>query len=338
MMDLFNIPNTNAINRVFYTNGSTNSYQIWQKPKNCRFVHMLVIGGGGGGAGGAAGTGSRNGGGGGGSGALTTSFLDASLLPDVLYVQVGPGGAGGASGANGTAGSISYVSFQSNTTAINVVSYANGGALGTTLGGAGAGGGIAVQTSCYLSYLGEFEPVAGTAGSAGTSAAAGSNITFTNIICGGASGGGASASLSFSGGSINSSGFVPKIYGALNTSDSASDGFTSRPSFNVSLNSPLFFTGGAGGAGSALGAGTVGGNGAFGCGGGGGGAGSAGNAGAAGRGFILMVVLVAGKFGKNLKTVNLYQLQLSVEEVVLVVVEVQHLTPLVEEVVVVLLL
>ena len=84
---------------------------------------------------------------------------------------------------------------------------------------------------------------------------------------------------------------IPKINGAINTSNSASNGYSSRPSFNVSLNTPIFFTGGAGGAGSALAAGTSGGYGLFGSGGGGGGAGSAGNGCVGGNGGDGIIII-----------------------------------------------
>jgi len=295
MMDIFNVPGTNIINWVFYTNGST-TWQTWQKPKNCKFVNIFTLGGGGGGGGGSAGTGNRSGGGGGGSSAIARGFYQASLLPDILYIQVGAGGAGGNSGANGTGGGLSYVSFLPNTTSGNVLlrNGFNGGNGGLAIGTAGGGGTLSIQTNSILSYLGYFQAVIGSSGGAGLIANNGSSVTINNIVSGGGAGGGASA-LSFSGGSIDSPevGFVPKIYGAVTTSEVGSSGFNSITSFNSSMQQPLFFTGGGGGSGSALGAGSNGGDGAFGCGGGGGGAGSAGNAGRGGNGGDGLVIITA---------------------------------------------
>ena len=47
--DFFNLPD-NAINtQVFYTKGSGTDFQVWTKPMNVKFVHILCIGSGGGG-------------------------------------------------------------------------------------------------------------------------------------------------------------------------------------------------------------------------------------------------------------------------------------------------
>ena len=295
MLDVFNTPDGNILNEVFYTNGTTNSWQTWQKPKNCKYVNIFMLGGGGGGAGGAAGTGTRNGGAGGGSSSISKCLFNVSTLPDILYIQVGPGGAGGGSGSNGSAGSLSYVSILPDTTSINVVLRSGAAAAGggATVGTAGTAGTIVLQSTCILSYLGYFQAIAGTAGASASGGVAGTNITTANIISGGASGGGATSTLSFSGGSITMPevGFVPKIHGATSTSDNGSDGYSSRPSFNISLNSPIFFTGGAGGFGSALGVGSAGGYGTFGSGGGGGGAGSATNGGRGGNGGDGIVII-----------------------------------------------
>ena len=55
-----------------------------------------------GGAGGGTGGGGTNriGGGGGGSSAISKGFFNANVLPDILYIQVGPGGLGGATGVD----------------------------------------------------------------------------------------------------------------------------------------------------------------------------------------------------------------------------------------------
>jgi hypothetical protein len=52
MIDLFNIPNSQQDVKIFYTNGTTNAWQTWQKPRKCQWVWIMCIGGAGGGAGG----------------------------------------------------------------------------------------------------------------------------------------------------------------------------------------------------------------------------------------------------------------------------------------------
>ena len=145
MIDIFNLPNTAENTQIFYSDGTTSTWQTWRKPRNAKFVHILCIGGGGGGGGGRAGAGlARTGGGGGGSSGLTRAFFQANFIPDTLYINVGAGGAGGGSGSNGTGGGTSYVSIVSNSTAaINVLLTqpgANGGLAAGTGGGSAAGG------------------------------------------------------------------------------------------------------------------------------------------------------------------------------------------------------
>ena len=121
-MDFFNLQNNNLNNQVFFANGST-TWQLWQKPKNCKFVYFFVIGGGAGGGGGRSGAAGieRYGGGGGGSSPITKGIFPANLLPDILFVKVGRGGNGGVAGSSGSNCSFSYVSLQPNTSDFNVV-------------------------------------------------------------------------------------------------------------------------------------------------------------------------------------------------------------------------
>ena len=96
-MDVFNLPNNDDNNRIFYPNGSGDTWQTWYKPKNTKFIYIQTIGGGGGG-GSSPNTGVstvRGGGGGGGCSSVANGMFIASLLPDILYVQVGVGGVGG---------------------------------------------------------------------------------------------------------------------------------------------------------------------------------------------------------------------------------------------------
>ena len=295
MMDVFNIPNTNIINWVFTTNGTTNAWQTWQKPKNCKFVFMTVIGGGGGGGGGTSGVGNRAGGGGGGSSAVSKGFYNADALPDILYIQVGPGGSPGAANGNGGSGALSYVTVIPDTVTMNSILRSGAAAAGggTSLGVAGAAGTIFAQTSGLVGYLGLFQAIAGQIGATGVSATIGSSITLAGITSGGAGGGGASNASGFAGGSIIGIGRVPTLPGG--TADSTENGSPGYqpliPNFNSSVNTDVFFTGGSGGAGGAIVNGTNGGPGAFGCGGAGGGAGA--TAGQGGRGGDGIVIITA---------------------------------------------
>ena len=91
MLDLSHIPNSQQNTEIFYSNGITNAWQTWRKPKKCSFVYIICIGSG---AGGGAGTtvNSSGTGTGGGSGAITRALYLSQHLPDNLYIQVGVGG------------------------------------------------------------------------------------------------------------------------------------------------------------------------------------------------------------------------------------------------------
>lgn len=308
MLDVFNIPDGNILNQVFYTNGTTNSWQIWNKPKNCKFVSILAIGGGGG-AGGGRGSGidSAGGGGGGGSASITKGYYLASLLPDTLYIQVGDGGNGGAggsgaNGSNGGVGGVSYISILPSVANQNLLlnaSGGNGGVGGVNSGpGTPGGGGAVFSKSTFrpLSYLGITTSQAGVSGGAGSSiGSTPTNLTISYILTGGGGGGGTTAGATPSvGASITGSGFVPTINGGASTGGVGDSGF--RPSF-ISMDSlsryPLFSTGGAGGGGRGTnGTAGAGGNGAYGSGGGGGGGaynGTGGKGGDGGDGIIVVI-------------------------------------------------
>ena len=105
MLDVFDITNINNTT-VFYTQG-LNGWQTWQKPKNCKFVYITVIGGGGGGGGGRSSANNTSiGGGGGASSSITTGIFQANLLPDTLSILVGGGGAGEIGSGGGGSGAI----------------------------------------------------------------------------------------------------------------------------------------------------------------------------------------------------------------------------------------
>ena len=127
----------------------------WVKPQGASFVFFTLIGGGGGGGGNYDGVpGDDNRGGGGASGNVTNFMCPAFLIPDVLQVVVGTGGAGAAyaglliPGTSGSAGSATQILYQQKTDS------------GFTLLTASAGGG------------GNGAPDGSTPGTGGTRAAA----------------------------------------------------------------------------------------------------------------------------------------------------------------------
>lgn len=301
---------TNITNRqVFYAGGS--AWQTWNKPHNCRFVHIFCLGGGGGGGGGqGAGTGtSRRGGGGGGSSGYTNALFPATYLPDTLYLQVGQGGIGGGGGTtvtNGATGSLSYVSIQPNTTAANILVQsgniaATGGIRGSVSPSTGgAGSTIWATTTANILIFGLVVPVAGQAGGTGVAPAAPTNTTISTIVTGGAAGASMNGATSRTGAQITGTGSIPTILGgeAGGSSTSTVPGgpggnftsvFPDSESTYSTLN--LFFGGGSGGGSSDGGSGGAGGNAAFGGGGGGGGAGITNGGGAGGKGGDGLIII-----------------------------------------------
>jgi hypothetical protein len=305
-MDIFNLPDNDANNRIFYPNGTgTTAWQTWVKPKNAKFIHIQTIGGGGGG-GSSPNTGVstvRGGGGGGGCSSVANGIFIASLLPDILYIKVGAGGVGGILGTSGGAGEISYVSVQPNNLRTNVVlangnSGGGGGAGGTSFvgGPGGAAGTVLTQNNCGLSYLGAIIFFVGQIGLAGgvtngTTNSYGSFILPMGPGCGGAGVNG--SNTTGTGGGTTGGGVFPSIPGgSQSTSTPAGDGsgYSSFPSSNTNRVLPMFSMGGSGGGSSSLSSGGNGGNGGFGSGGGGGGGGvnAPGRGGNGGDGLVII--------------------------------------------------
>ena len=306
MLDTFHINDVSANRKVFYASG-VNSFQVWQKPHNAKFIHFFVLGSGSGGGGGGQGpsaTARRGGGSGAGGGHVNALFL-ANQLPDTLFINVGTGGAGGvglASGTGGSAGALTYVMIYPDTafTATNVVlqsgdAAATGAGGGSGTGSAGVGstvwtgvGSIIWQMPLAISY-------AGWNGVLGQTTAPPDNTLISGVTTGGGVGAGMNGATPQNGGSIIGFGTVPTINGGTTTSTltiHGSGGYMStNPNSVGTTYQQLIFTGGAGGASSNLAAGGAGGNGAFGCGGGGGGAGFTNLGGAGGRGGDGLVII-----------------------------------------------
>lgn len=288
MLDVFNIPGQQDNVKVYYTQGTT-AWQTWTKPRNCKFVWMMCIGGGGGGGGGLLGA-SAAASCGGGSGAVTRALFPANVLPDILFIQPGPGGTAGAAatvliGGTGGNGNASYISITPSAAVPMNVVCTSGGAT-RAIGGQGQGQGgitangevVASTTQAGLLSLGNFISVAGQqATGAGTTPVGhitplGSTITTAG---GAASGTSTTGSVASPGGDILATSISPLI-------TSGSSGIVSWK--------PFYTLGGAGAPANDGQVGLPGGDGSYGSGGGGGSAGNT-SAGAGGRGGDGLVII-----------------------------------------------
>lgn len=309
MNDYFNIPQITN-NYTFFALGST-VWQTWQKPKNSNFVYITAIGGGGGGGGTPNTLGNVGGAGGGGSSSITKILLATTLIPDILYINVGMGGIGGVSSNPGGNGNLTTISIEPNNIVNNVIiksgdNVATGGSAGTTLGGgdSGVAGTVFTSISGYLSYLGIWSSFVGSDGAigAGAGTAQGGLITplTASITSGGAGGGGKTNTSGGAGGSIIANGVLGRSGGGTpNVGGRGTNGtLTINPLLltNTSSKLPFATTGGAGGgSGADTGsvAGGTGGNGQYGSGGGGAGAGAGspgGRGGNGGDGIVFITV------------------------------------------------
>ncbi len=305
MLDFSHIPsNTDYIQRFEANSISAGAgWHTWVKPRGAKFVQFTVIAGGGGGASGVLGSNSAAaGGGGGGSSAHYKGFFSTDLIPDILYISVGFGGAGGAavpiingSGLIGIAGVASYISIAPNlTTTTQYLCTVNGGGVGVapvgaTAGATGGGGAVTSISNMPLSTLGiqtgatgggaTNATMAGQIGAAGGAAVGGLSLLLpgSGIVLGGGSGGGGlglSSTVGAIGGFLNVSSLIfPIVLGGVAGGTTTANGGDGTNGFQP-IQGLFYYMGGAGGAsgGGAGGNGGRGGNGAYGCGGGGGGA------------------------------------------------------------------
>lgn len=306
MTDTFHLIDNSQANQTFFCTGTgATSWQVWNKPPNCEFVNILLIGGGAGGQAGASGNAStRSGGSGGGSAAITYVTYPAFALPDTIYIQVGQGGVGGTgSSGQGGQGTLSYVAAYPNSgyTRQDIIipsGSANAGAsTSVTAGAALTGVEIVLSQFALISST-----VGQTGGAGGTSATKAPDLvpTGTTLTAGVGGAGCNSVGIPGTSGGIVASLFWPTITGGTSAVGSGATpgnhGYSTRKNFNnANYELPMFFTGGAGGGSSDTNQGAIGGNGAFGCGGGGGGAGSnigftSGNGGRGGDGLVIITV------------------------------------------------
>jgi hypothetical protein len=293
MIDLFHLVDNNIYNKsIFYYAGGT--YQVWVKPRGIIMIRIVCIGAGGSGGGGASGASgtNRGGGGGGASGGISTIEVPAKLLPDVLHIMVGKGGASPAGNIVGNSGGLSYVSMSGSNTATQIVIASSsvtsgGGGNGTTTSGAGGTASpVAGYSNCNFSHLGIFQSLIGIAGASGGSPGlGGTNIILgaNGFLSGGAGGGGTDTTNgSTSGGSIqaqNGAVVGKDVSGGINGGDG-----NSAPT----IFKPLYLFPGSGGGGNNT-TGGKGGNASFGCGGGGGGSGVTGGAGGEGGNGLIII-------------------------------------------------
>ena len=185
MLDLSHIPNSQQDVQIFYSNGITNAWQTWNKPRKCNYVWIMCIGGGGGGAGGQTTVGGVSAATGGASGAVSRALYNAQQLPDSLYVQVGQGGAGGNASVNGSAGNRSWVALQPAVVAQNLVQGSGtsaGAGAGSTVGSSATGETAITQTTVNFITLSNFIGTAGV-GNGAQGSVQPTNITpFTSQI------------------------------------------------------------------------------------------------------------------------------------------------------------
>ena len=280
----------------------------WVKPKGASMVYMAAIsGGGGGGAGFTRASGNGGGGGGGACSGISTFICHANLLPDVLNVQAGCGGAGGVAGVSAAVtGTPSFV-LTSKKPAIPNIILASGitsgpGAGAVGLVGSGGTGGAAPTIATiqpfhllgiWTTTVGLIGVAGGTVGTAGASVTAWAGLTMSP----GAGGGGVSTGTNPSGGAqtataaldLGAAGFIPAGAGGVRAGGVNGGYIHGQQGFFML--EPFFATGGSGGAGQDAGVGGNGGKGGIGCGGGGGGAGTTGGSG--GRGGDGLVVIMS---------------------------------------------
>jgi len=297
MLDVFNIPGQQDNVKIFYAAGTT-AWQTWQKPRNCKFIWMMCMGSGGGGAGGGGNIGGVGvGTSGGGSGGVVKALFPANVLPDILYIFVGVGGAGGAggtasnNGAQGSTGVKSFVTITPVTIAtpavLNVVcvsgNIAAGGGFQTTGGSAES---IATINNAGLLSLANFSAIAGVAGNVNPTTGPTAITPLGSALTIGGGMGGDAAPGRTTGGAISATSISPTIAGGT-IGQVGGSGIVSWK--------PFYSLGGAGGGGVDTGTpstlGGNGGNGAYGSGGGGGGASATGNGGAGGKGGDGLVII-----------------------------------------------
>lgn len=325
---MVHLPGGAVDQQIFYANSAATgiTWSTWKKPRNCSMVHIICLAGGGGGGGGGRGTMAQiaAGGGAGGSSSQSILTIPAIMVPDILYLSVGYGGAGGIA-ALGKVGIASYVSVAPSNIDINNLLMSNPGSFGGTgvtglAGATGTGGAVAGITMMPLAGMGLYAALAGQDGRVGLVNGGGTShylpLPLTGLFVTGGSGGGTQGTSTglagnngglFLLGSSNANGIHDATIPLYPSQLGGPGGVGSGPigaSGGDGDNGPSFVSrigyhyGGSGGGGTGLGtggaglAGGNGGRGGFGCGGGGGGGSytgqAASNGGSGGDGLIII--------------------------------------------------
>lgn len=130
----------------------------WVKPQGASFVWFTLIGAGGGGGSSDGISGWRSGG----TGAVTNCMVPAFLIPDVLQVRVGKGGAGAAPGGfDGSPGTATIVFYQQKAGTGYTLISANAGGGGVASGGSNGG---AASAAGSFGIMGLFQSIEGESG------------------------------------------------------------------------------------------------------------------------------------------------------------------------------
>jgi len=290
MLDVSHIPSQNQQTFTFY---STGNWQTWSKPRNAKMIEIFCLGGGGSGGHPLISSSSGTGGGGGGSGGIVRGIIPAFLLPDIIYIFVGKGGIGPKTAStSGSAGGISYVGLQPSILEKTLIckSSTTSAGGGNSTGPAGLGATISIVALSAFGNLGMFTSVAGVIGGTGistTGAGGSSQIALgSNIITGGAGGGGKGSGIEYVGIDITPASVIltSRVSGGQTIGANGESGYGRLQ--------PFCGTGGAGGAAILIGVGGAGGDGWYGCGGGGSGSGSiVSKAGNGGDGLVIITVI-----------------------------------------------
>jgi len=286
--------------QVFRTPNVTGAtdFAVWSKPRGVSMISILCVGAG-------AGAGTPNyvsttngsGSGGAGSGGIGSLLIQSWLVPDILYIHTGRGGAGalprsGTSFVAGSPGGQSYVStipcLATLAEEIFIISSSNEATGGPSIGNPGVGATVATAANAILSLMGIATWRAGVGGASSNAGAAGDSTTMSASLplTGGAAGGGVTGgTTSFAGGNITGAGTFPTVSGgqpaALDVRGGAGNGGVFNRMYGLmyapSNQSAARGCGGSGAAGTVLTVnvpitGAAGGNGSTGCGGGGAGA------------------------------------------------------------------
>jgi len=158
----------------------------WVKPQGASFVWFTLLGAGGGGGGNFQDSAAPQWypGGGGASGNVTNFMCPAFLLPDMLQVAVGKGGAGGADAvdtapSNGSPGSSTKILYQQKDGSGYTLLQASGGGAGQGVTGYGAGGtAAAADTGGPMTAAGFYNATGGQNGADGNTAITTNGLTF----------------------------------------------------------------------------------------------------------------------------------------------------------------